>query len=228
MKTLFAVAIMAAIILCGWMGTRIINGITFNQNCGGYLARAANANTVEIAERELARALEYMERNELTGGYTSVLWRTPDEDVAYWYNNTQTALSELRAVKADSSPLEKSNMLMKLRETLLDRGEKGDHLTAPDGISVYPNNAAFFWWGWLSFGVCILALIGVGVASQPRDEDGKWTDALGEIWDSLPKIDREAIADTAGALHRADWKWSEMDNDMRRKMGKADRKNMTD
>jgi hypothetical protein len=64
--------------------------------------------------------------------------------------------------------------------------------------------------------------------SQPRDEDGKWTDGLGEKWDSLPKIDREAIAETAGAPHRSDWKWGEMDNDMRREMGKADRKNMTD
>ena len=31
-------------------------------------------------------------------------------------------------------------MLLKLRETLLDEGEKGSRITYPKGISIFPNN----------------------------------------------------------------------------------------
>ena len=43
-------------------------------------------------------------------------------------------------VSPNASQLEKSNVLMKLRETLIDNGENGDNLTVPDGLSRYPNN----------------------------------------------------------------------------------------
>lgn len=121
----------------------IVKNVQFNQNCGGYLKRAADANSVELAKQELQKALKYMEDNELTSGYTSVLWRTPDEDIAFWYNNIKTSYEELCALPETASGLEKSNMLMKLRETLTDEGEKGTTLTKPDGISRYPHNT--FW-----------------------------------------------------------------------------------
>lgn len=51
-------------------------------------------------------------------------------------------------------------MLLKLRETILhDAGESGDRVTAPDGISVYPNNALFGLWGILSFSLMIVCFV---------------------------------------------------------------------
>jgi len=164
MKTLLVITTLAAISFCGWAAVRIVQGVGFKQDCGGYLRRASNANTVELAVRELSRALEYMERNNLTTGYTSVLWRTPDEDVGYWHDNIRASLDELKAIKPDAGQLERSNVLMKLRETLIDRGDKGDGLTVPDGISAFPANTALFIWGWLS------ALVAVGcVALAMKD-----------------------------------------------------------
>ena len=165
-KSLLVAAAIAALTFCLWGGIRINAGIHYTQNCGGYIERAANANTVELATRELARAVEYMERNELKSGYTSVLWRTPDEDIGFWYANTTAALAELRATRADATPLEKSNVLMKLRESLTNRGEKGDHLNVPEGIAIYPSNVGFFWWAWLSFGVTCIA----SIAAMVKDD----------------------------------------------------------
>lgn len=115
-------------------------GIEFKQNCSGYLKRAAEANTVEMARGELQKSIKYLEDNNLTSGYTSVLWETPDEDIGFWYQNLKASEKELSEVSEDTSSLEKTNLLMKLRETLLQGGEKGDVITYPKGMSVYPHN----------------------------------------------------------------------------------------
>jgi len=161
-KTLLAIATIPALAFCGWGTVRIVKAITFGQDCGGYLKRAANANTVDLAKSEMTRAINYLDQHGMTTGYTSVLWKTPSEDVGFWHANLKASLDELEAITPDASPLERSNVLMKLRETLMDNGKEGDSLTAPDGISVYPSNTAFFWWGWLSFGAAGL-LIGAAV-----------------------------------------------------------------
>ena len=114
------ICIIACISLILWAGARIYNGITFDQNCEGHLKLAADANTVELAQQQLSIAVKYCEDNGLTKGYTSIFYRTPDEDIEFWYNNLKSSLNELNAVSADATQLEKSNILMKLRETLLD------------------------------------------------------------------------------------------------------------
>ena len=129
---IFAIAVFAYL---------IVSGISFNINCGDYLKRAADANTVELAVKELETALNYIEENDLTDGYTSVIYKSPDEDLGFWYTNIKSAYEELKSIPDNATMMEKSNALMKLRETLLDNGEKGETLTIPSGISVYPNNA---------------------------------------------------------------------------------------
>lgn len=131
-----------------------IKGVTFNQNCGGHLERAANANTVELAVKELNVAIDYMEKNDLTQGYTSVIYRTPDEDISYWYNNIKNSRDELLQLPLNTTSLEKSNMLMKLRETLLDQDKDGTKITKPEGISKYPYN--IFWFFITSISIILL------------------------------------------------------------------------
>lgn len=151
------IATILTIISLGIFTTVIVKSISFNQNCGGYLKRAADANTIEMAQTELKRTLDYLEENDITKGYTSVMWRTPDEDVEFWYNNIKTSYAELEELSNTATSLEKSNMLIKLRETLMDSGEKGSHITVPDGISRFPNNLM---WGIL---LCVAILIIVGL-----------------------------------------------------------------
>lgn len=132
-------------------GIRIYKNIIFNINCGGRLKRAADANTTELAKEELKAAIEYAQSCNLISGYTSILYRTPDEDVGFWYRNITNSLNELESLRPDATQLERSNLLMKLRETLLDTGEKKMSVTVPKGISIYPNNVGYFIWGLISF-----------------------------------------------------------------------------
>jgi hypothetical protein len=136
-----------------------VSYINFNRYAGGYLERAAHANTVQLADQELSRALIYVEAENLTEGYTSIFYRTPDEDIGFWYQNLKASLADLRALSADSSPLEQSNMLMKLRETLIEQREKSAHVRSPDGIGVYPHNKLVAIVGFLSLIVGLAVFI---------------------------------------------------------------------
>ena len=138
-------------------GVCILRGINFNVECKGHLKRAADANTIELAKQELDVALSYLEREGMTEGYTSVLYKTPEEDVGFWYQNLKSASIELGEVPEDASILEKSNALMKLRETLLDQGEKSESVTVPTGISRFPHNMLL---GSLLFIAIVICLIG--------------------------------------------------------------------
>ena len=155
-KAVIIATIISIIIFTGWFAGRIYKDIIFGINCNGHLKRAADANTVSIAEKELQTALNYMKANGLTTGYTSILYRTPDEDIGFWYTNLTASLIELQSISAESTQLERSNILMKLRETILDDGEHGSTITTPSGISIYPHNTAWMLWGIISFILNIL------------------------------------------------------------------------
>jgi hypothetical protein len=131
--------------LLGVYGGLIIRDITFTQNCGGFLKQAADANTIELAQEKLAKAAEYAEAKGLTEGYTSIIYKTPDEDIGFWFKNLTASLAELKSVDPNATLLEKTNVLMKLRESLLDDGDEGTKVTLPAGISKFPYNKSFFW-----------------------------------------------------------------------------------
>lgn len=131
----------------------IVADINFSRNCEGYLKRAGDANTVALAEDQLTIALEYIEKRELTSGNSSLLWQVPRNDLGFWYQNLNSSLEELRGVPAEATQLERSNVLMKLRETLLDDTSSGLVVTHPRNISIYPNVRVF----WTILLLCVVA-----------------------------------------------------------------------
>lgn len=141
-----------------------IKSIQFDQKCGGYLKQAADANSVELAERQLNLAIDYIEQRELTSGYTSVLWNTENENIEYWYNNLKQCQKELAATK-NNSTLENTNVLMKLRESLTDVDQNGTTLTIPYGISRYPNNLLY---GILNIISGIIFILYFGILIKPH------------------------------------------------------------
>lgn len=151
------IATILAVFALSILATTITKSILLKQNCTGYLKRAADANTVEIAKEQLQKSIHYLEENNLTKGYTSILWQTPDEDIEYWYKNLKASEKELIKVDSTAASMEKTNLLMKLRETLLDNGKEGDKLTVPGGLSRYPNNGI---WGILIL-LSVLIIIGL-------------------------------------------------------------------
>lgn len=139
------ILLLVAIVLLGF---RISESISFKQNVSGFLQRAANSNTIELAHQEITRALDYLEDNDLTSGYTSSIYQTPDEDIDFWYRNLKASQKELTTLNG-ASALEKTNVLLKLRETLISGGEKSK-VTIPKGMSVYPNNWLWTILSWLA------------------------------------------------------------------------------
>ena len=152
--------IFLAILMLAGTGAVICKRIDFKQNCSGRLERAANANTVELAVKELDAAIQYAEAKGYTAGYTSVIYRTPDEDVEYWYNNMCASRQELLNLSDSTSTLEKTNTLMKLRETLTDTGENGTQVIYPRGLQFYPHN---FLWGLLRLFIWVMLVLILGI-----------------------------------------------------------------
>lgn len=110
----------------------------FGIGCGQYLERAANATNIQLAKENLDTAIKYLDDHKLTTGYSSIFWDTPSADIGYWYKNLKTTSEELSKVPANASQLEQSNVLLKLRETILSHGDQGDYVIQPDNIGIHP------------------------------------------------------------------------------------------
>lgn len=162
-KIFTVLTIISLLVFLAWGTTRTVKCVQFELNCTQYLKRAADANTVELAKEELSKAISYAEQNNLTEGVVSIFLHQPKNDIGFWYKNMVEAYNELEKLPEDADSLEKTNTLMKLRETLTDQKDYGVSVTVPDGITIYPNNVIYFWWGLLSFLALIASLIGVWV-----------------------------------------------------------------
>ena len=138
-------------------GAAIVKTIQMDANCISYFEMAADANSVELAEKHLTSGIEYLEKNNLTEGNTKVLVYRPTCDLGLWYENLKSAQSQLQKLnsKEGLTELEESNALMKLRETLLN--SEGS-VTHPEMISFYPNHIGWLWAMWLVWFLWIGAL----------------------------------------------------------------------
>lgn len=148
-KSLFiTLCIICAIVPCIIYGSGIIKAVNMNANCISYFEMAADANSVEIAEKHLSTGIEYLEENNLTEGNTKVFVYKPTNDLGLWYENLKSAQTQLQEMNAkeELTELEESNALMKLRETLLD--SEGS-VTHPSMISFYPSHVGWTWALWL-------------------------------------------------------------------------------
>ena len=135
----------AIILFLGLMVVETVKDTQFDLHCTQYIKRAADASTVETAKEELAKAISYAEEHGMTEGNTSIIMKQPKNDVGFWYRNMKNAYQELDNLPDDSSALEKTNVLMKVRESLVDQGESSVRVNLPQDISVFPNNALYFW-----------------------------------------------------------------------------------
>ena len=154
-------ALMIFLAICFFIGGcipwvySIVQNIQFDANCGDYLRLAADANDIDTAEKRISTAIEYLEENDLTSGYTKVFVYYPQNDIGMWYENLKTAQTQLQEMQAgEYTELEQSNMLMKLRETILD--DDGS-LTHPMGISFADNFTLVFWLNMLLWIPCAFA-----------------------------------------------------------------------
>ena len=142
-KRFLVLAIVCTMVFCAWATVRIVKSVSFDLNCHAYIHRAAGATEIETAKVELAKAIEYIEENNLTEGTVSIFLKNPRNDRGFWYGTLKSAYKELDTFSEDATQLEKSNYLMRMRESFLEVG-------LPEGLSIYPNNVLYFWWSMLS------------------------------------------------------------------------------
>lgn len=145
-------------------GGAIVNAVQMGANCINYLEMAADANSVEIANKHLTSAITYLENNNLTSGSTQLLVYRPTNDIGLWYENLKSAQTQLIEANNDENltRLEESNILMKLRETLLDE----ESITHPAMISFYPNHIGWFWALILSWLLWVVGGIGIYIICE--------------------------------------------------------------
>jgi hypothetical protein len=148
MKVISILTTIATVIWVAAMIWFISLRVEFKQNCTGYLKQAADANTIELAIDRLDKAIEYVESKNWTDGYTSILWKTEDENIGFWYKNLKASRIELEKALC-STQMEQTNVLMKLRETLTDNNENGTYITYPSGLWKYPHNMEFAVFAWI-------------------------------------------------------------------------------
>lgn len=145
MKFLIGLALWIPLLL--WGGCRFYQEVIFNQQCEGYLENAAHASTVMMVPA-MDEAVGYLKSHGMTQGYTSIFWQTQDENVGYWYSNLVAARDDLnRIVQQKLSPLEESNVLIKLHEAIKVQGKEGSSVRVPQGLPIAPHNGEFFAWG---------------------------------------------------------------------------------
>ena len=136
----------------------------FERECAGYLNLAANANDPKLVIKYMDIAIEYIERNNLDKGNTTVIFNYPDRSLDYWYANLKEIQADVKALPDDVSQLERSNVLMKVRESLTDSDSQGgSRIILPPYIAYYPSQ--FFWstMSWICGIMSIVSVCGFGV-----------------------------------------------------------------
>lgn len=137
--------LLSTVPLLGVIVLQSLAWIDWNIKISGHLLRASSASTTEAANEELITALTEVERRNLTTGSTHLFWPTPATDIGYWYRNLKAAQAELASLPEETSNLERTNILLKLRETIMTHSEK-PHVLIPEAIYVYPNRLGYFLW----------------------------------------------------------------------------------
>jgi hypothetical protein len=136
--------------------TRAVLAERFDLFCGTYIYRAAIATDQAMAIQSLDVAIAYTDQHGMTAGYTSVLYRDATEDVGFWHELLTSARDQVKALPTNATPLERTNVLMKLHENLV---APSGAIHVPDGISGFPYNSAFTFLGWFGVAMIIGGLI---------------------------------------------------------------------
>ena len=138
MKTILISLSIVLFVSCLGYGT--YKAIVFDTQCKEYLSLAANANSIELAKTNLDKAIQYIEQNQLTSGNTAFFIKGPSTDLTSWYANLKACQKEVWTMDVKKGTvLEETNLLMKLRESLMSEGL----IIIPENIALHPNQLQY-------------------------------------------------------------------------------------
>lgn len=151
MRKVMSLLMILPILIFG--GYRFLAMFEFDRFCSSYLRRAVQASTIELATKDLEITIRNLEFRGMTEGYTSILYKTPNEDVEFMYLNLKATLRDLENVPQTLTALEKDTILFNFREKI-------QAMKYPEGISIFPNNTLWFWFLMMSL---LGAIIGYAI-----------------------------------------------------------------
>ena len=153
--TIVSLAVIFTLSSITWLGVRIYKDYRFSVDCKAYIKRAAVASDIDVAKEELGKAIDYIEKNNLTEGIVSIFLKNPKNDIGYWYNTLNNTYKQLMEFPRDATQLEKSNFMMRVNESI-------GGLSTPEGIEIYPHNVLYLWWSIISIiGAVIFIIVSV-------------------------------------------------------------------
>jgi len=154
---LLLVSILLVLPFIGWSITRISLSNHLDNTFTYHIDRASATSDIDEAANEMHLAKQYLEKRDMAHGYTSVVWRSEDEDLGVFYGTIvkrSNYLDDLQTIHTrDKTVFE--DMITYTRMTNM----KAQEQKVPDGISIYPHNVFFVYWFFVSL---VLAAVGIG------------------------------------------------------------------
>lgn len=169
-KLITALLLLSIASFCVWALIRLVAADDFTVKVKGHLQNYVEAGTIETAEEELTAAIVALEKKQLTEGQISIFGKDPNNDIGTWYKNLLRSREELKTLSKENI----NNQLFGL-----ERQRKGltggqDSVQHPQGISIYPYNEQFFWWGAWS----IIAIIAFFISYEVLKDNNELDDPL--------------------------------------------------
>ena len=147
MPVVFCVSLIS---LLGFLFVRLRSEIIFEKHVTSYLFVAQRSIEPEMVNDNITYAINYMEANGLSHGYTSVFQKTEDENMDVWVQQ----LRDIRGFVINSN--QKSTAVRAMQNILADGHGK---IHTPKGAAIAGHNKVMWWWGVLSLLATLVSLI---------------------------------------------------------------------
>ena len=150
------------------IASAIISTIYFRIKCETPLRKAALAETLPEAKVNLDKAIQFVEQNWLTTGYSSLFFKDDEYNITKWYATLKSAQSEIDILYVKGyDQVEELDALIALLIKLTDIPEDkqcvflNDIVFVPTGIQFVPLYESV--WIVFLFSITVCAILGITV-----------------------------------------------------------------
>lgn len=164
----------------GWSCTRIVKSAQFDNACDNHMQEAFAATNLEsnidymVAQSDIAK--QYLERHNITHGYTSIFFQGKEDNMEVYYNdvvrrNNYFHMLQKTPVMTLTSPLHDLEEFAEMRNNSSSSSDSSKQRTyvVPDGISIFPHNTLFFWWFVASVFLGAFGILGIIVFFEEKN-----------------------------------------------------------
>ena len=142
-RTIKIFLVIFVICFLGWLAARGVSAIAFDLGCENHIHLAKGSADFDVAAKEIGIATSYMEENNLTEGTVSIFFKDPRNNLSFFYNNLKEIQRQYLSFPKESTEIERNRFVERIQSSL-------SIVSSPRGISIYPHNKLYFWWGTIS------------------------------------------------------------------------------